>query len=224
MFHSLRSSPGFTLIEMIVVMGIMSFMSVVILSVYTHITDVERKLEVVRLLQESAREVTERIAKDVREHGIATSWYEAPLAYPLWMENHYTGSGNEILIMSGGTNVRYIYGKKTAGTLEPCNEDERKDTSETFRCSLYLVENNDYQNSIDLIDMYRIDPKEKRVRLENMRFYISGQDQIMEGKVTLVMTLALTRKSGISGMFLEETKIRLQTTISERAYKNYQLP
>ena len=92
----LTSRKAFTLVEMIVVTTIFAIMSVVIIEVYIQTTLLSQKLHMSRLLADSAREMTERIATDVRESGLSTV-FDSALSHPAWTTNRYTSDGNEIL-------------------------------------------------------------------------------------------------------------------------------
>ena len=87
-FHSLRhtAQSGFTLIEMAISLAIFGIMSVMILTVYFNATNSSRKLNMTRNLSETAREITERIAEDIKNRGISIRKPEFDLsrAYPLW--------------------------------------------------------------------------------------------------------------------------------------------
>ena len=63
------SQSGFTLIELMISISIFSIMMLSAFEVYTQVMSLSRKLEVQREVQESARAITEAIAKDVREKG-----------------------------------------------------------------------------------------------------------------------------------------------------------
>ena len=61
------SHSGFTLVELMIAMTIFSVMSVMIMNVYFNISNTSRRLSATRELSETAREITERIAQDVKE-------------------------------------------------------------------------------------------------------------------------------------------------------------
>ena len=92
----LSSRKAFTLVEMIVVTTIFAIMSVVIIQVYIQTTLLSQKLHMSRLLADSGRELTERIATDVREYGVNTV-FDTALSHPAWTTNRYTSDGNAIL-------------------------------------------------------------------------------------------------------------------------------
>ena len=80
---SLKDTSGFTLLELMISMTIFAVMSVAIMSVYIQTTNLGQKMRAMRHLSETAREITERIAEDVREKGIASGSVFDP-SYPLW--------------------------------------------------------------------------------------------------------------------------------------------
>jgi prepilin-type N-terminal cleavage/methylation domain-containing protein len=69
MFH-FRKTSGFTLVELVIAITIFALLSVTISSIYIQTTYVGQKLRHSRHLAETAREITERIADDVREKGL----------------------------------------------------------------------------------------------------------------------------------------------------------
>ncbi|MFZ4460984.1 MAG: PulJ/GspJ family protein [Patescibacteria group bacterium] len=75
---------GFTLIEIIIAVTILSFIMVSVFGIYSNIIALNKRLAVSRSLQENARNITEIIAKDIRENGIAFSCY-----------NHTAASSND---------------------------------------------------------------------------------------------------------------------------------
>jgi type II secretory pathway component PulJ len=81
-------------------MSIFAVMSVIIMSVYIQTTNTARKMNATRELSETAREITERIAQDVRGKGIdtASEFDPSPSAYILWTDQAiYTSSGSEYM-------------------------------------------------------------------------------------------------------------------------------
>jgi type II secretory pathway component PulJ len=81
-------------------MSIFAVMSVIIMSVYIQTTNTARKMNATRELSETAREITERIAQDVRSKGIdtGTELDTSPGAYILWTDQaSYTSSGSEYM-------------------------------------------------------------------------------------------------------------------------------
>lgn len=65
-----HSRAGFTLVELLIAMTIMSIMGAMTILVYFNVTENSRRLQMAREISETARQITERIAQDVRENGI----------------------------------------------------------------------------------------------------------------------------------------------------------
>jgi len=66
MFH-FRKTSGFTLVELVISITIFGMMSLAITSIYIQTTYLGQKMRQTRHLSETAREITERIADDVRQ-------------------------------------------------------------------------------------------------------------------------------------------------------------
>jgi len=81
-----------------IAMSIFAVMSVVVISVYINTTYTTNRLNAMRHLTETARQITERIAEDVREHGISDGWTEGfDPTNTLWDVYDYVGSGSAFL-------------------------------------------------------------------------------------------------------------------------------
>ena len=69
-------------------------------------------MRLTRELSESAREITERIADDVRKNGLTgTTLTTSEANYVYWNQLDYSGNGAEILGIGNGVK-KYMYGKK----------------------------------------------------------------------------------------------------------------
>lgn len=197
--YNIRNTSGFTLVEMIIATVIFATMSLMVMSIYIQTTSISSRLKATRYLSESAREITERIWEDVRTLGITGSTAE------------YTGSGTDkLLIWTGG--IQYLHGMKTNIWIDLC-------TSTIKKCGLYRVIGTDYVWAWNLVDSFVPEEDKKRVQVEDMRFFISWDGESTEKKVTLVFTLALKPRIGIPGVDASDSKLRIQTTISEKYYK-----
>lgn len=82
-------------------------------------------------------------------------------------------------------------------------------------CGLYIWENG---NAYNLVDSFRSEESRKRVKISDLKFYVSGGDHDMK-KVTLKMTLQLMARDGVPASLIGNTKMEIQTTFSERPYK-----
>ncbi len=218
---SRTSRGGFTLIELMIAMTIFVMMSVMIMSVYINTTNTSRKLNATRHLTETARQITERFAQDVRERGIAdgwTIWFDSN--YPQWKSYGYIWSWSEFLSILG--KWIYVYGKKTDIWMVPCIDSvaEQAKTDNKIHCGLYFVSPWDnWVNWYNLVDSFIPEETRKRVKIQDLKFYISGWEFTTK-KVTLVMTLILMPRVGVPASMVENTKLQIQTTISERGWKN----
>jgi hypothetical protein len=94
-------------------------------------------------------------------------------------------------------------------------------TTEKIHCGLYKVNYTDNGgNGYNLVDSFVPEEEKKRVKVESLRFYVSG-DANNSHKVTLNMTLVLMPRIGVPRSLVTSTRLHIQTTISERIYKTY---
>lgn len=61
------SPQAFTLIELVVSITILSVILLSVFEIYNNILQINKRLEVMRIVQENVRNITEQIASDVRE-------------------------------------------------------------------------------------------------------------------------------------------------------------
>ncbi len=80
--HSKNQANGFTLIEIIVAMTILSIVLVSVFEIYSNIIVMSKRLELSRGLQQNARTIVETIAKDIRDGGIAFECYSPSVSSP----------------------------------------------------------------------------------------------------------------------------------------------
>ena len=66
----LKQTSGFTLVEMVLSTTILAVMATIVMSIYIQTTNLSSRLKATRYLSETARDITERIAEDVRERGM----------------------------------------------------------------------------------------------------------------------------------------------------------
>ena len=116
----------------------------------------------------------------------------------------------------------YIYGKKvplgSSFTVDHCNIADKMNPK--VLCGLYLVENKDWTNAYNLVDSFIPEESKKRVKIEDFRFYISGNEYTSK-KVMMNFTLSLMPRIGVPESIVNTTKLQIQTTISERIFKTY---
>lgn len=206
------SRSGFTLIELLISMVIFWILSMMILTVYFNATNASRKLSMTRELSEAAREITERLAEDIKERWINAWYFEFDPSYDLWKNTGYSWEGSEVLWV--WSDHIYAYWRKSDVWLDPCDELSAKNPK--IHCWLYLV--TDWEN-YNLVDSFIPDETKKRVKIESLRFYVTGDDKTAK-KVTLNFTLALLPRIWVPTSLISTTKLHIQTTFSERSWKN----
>ena len=219
----LHSRAGFTLVELLIAMTIMGIMGVMTMMIYFNVSESSRRLQISRELSETAREITERIAQDVQDRGIyrdniSSSFYR-------WRANgvsDYTENGSEVLAIghTGDTTpsaeLYYIYGKREPTGLAPCTDADKDNIM--VHCGLYLATSEDRSRGYNLVDSFRADDDQKRIKISDLSFYITGDDTNAP-KVTLKMTLELMPRAGVPASLSRATKLEIQSTFSERFYK-----
>ncbi len=219
MRFSSKSPSWFTLVELMIAMTIFGMMSVMVMTIYFSTTNTTRKLNAERQLAESAREIVERISEDVREHWFSGSATSFDINYDPWRSYDYSGSGSEYLNLNNG---RYVYGKKNTTGIMPCIDTPTQQTKTDSRihCGLYLVDYADNGlSSYNLVDSFTPLESRKRVKVSNLKFYISGDGISTAHKVLLSMDLTLIPMSGLSTTFVSNTSLHIQTTLSERGWR-----
>ena len=212
-----------------IAMSIFAVMSVMIMNVYFNISNTSRRLSATRELSETAREITERIAQDVKEKWISLSgsrYSESTASYELWANPDYTASWGELLAVGSESApiFGYFFGSKSGTTLPvqlvPCTSEYKNDIR--THCGLYRIPWKDgswkWDESLNLADSFIPDESKKRVKIEDLKFFISWNDFTAK-KVTLNFTLSLMPRIGVPQNLIGSTKLRVQTTISERGWK-----
>lgn len=209
-----KNTSGFTLIELMIAMTIFGMMSIMVMTIYFSATDTSRRLNHQRELAETAREITERISADIREYGM-TGDLAFDVNYDPWKRYDYTASWSEYLNLNNG---RYVYGIKTVTGMNSCSGSRKADPK--IHCGLYFLDYADNGiNGYNLVDSFNPDDSRKRVKIEDLQFYVSGDGINTSRKVLLNFTLVLMPKNGISISLANSTKLHIQTTISERNWK-----
>ncbi len=214
MFSIKNNSSGFTLIELLIAMTIFGMMSIMVISIYFFTSNTTRQLNAQKELAQSAREIIERISEDIREKGM--TWDTAfDINYDHWKRYDYTGSWSEYLNLNNG---RYVYGIKKTGGMDTCTGTRKTDPK--IHCGLYFVEYGDNgANGYNLVDSFIPDESRKRVKIEDIKFYISGDSINTSRKVLIRLDLSLIPRNGLTQSLLSTSKLHIQTTISERWWR-----
>lgn len=199
---------GFTLVEMMIGVAILSVMTVALFEVYSSVSVANRRLDRSRELTSAVRIVTEEIARDVKDRGIDFSAYdeEAPrvgktdaAAFLDW-----NGSGTTILMVNGGIIYRNRYDAST--TWKDC------DVTHSGACFLTRTKGDEPEERLTSTS----------VTLKSLKFFISGGSKgagAVPGKVVIVGDVDLIKS-------LKETysspSVAFQTTVAERPYNRNQ--
>ncbi|MDD5197844.1 MAG: type II secretion system protein [Candidatus Gracilibacteria bacterium] len=204
----IKNCNAFTLIELVVSITILSVIMLSVFMIYSNLIQINKRLEALRIVQENIRNITEQIASDVREKGIDVKYYDNSTPEKI---NNYTGSGNSVLAIQGGN--RYYPMKDSLSGPVLCTDADQKDPN--IHCYIGKEDSLNRRKSIS----------DDRVRIESVRFFLSGDtgesltNLSQEGKVTIVLSLGIENKVGISSEIAKNTHMLMETTISEKAYK-----
>ncbi|MDD2565294.1 MAG: type II secretion system protein [Candidatus Gracilibacteria bacterium] len=197
---------GFTLIEMIVALTILSIIMLSIFVVYSNFINLNKKLELSRILQENSRNIIESIAYEIREKGIDYSAYSLPGFETI----DYNGIGNKQLYIKNTGASPIIYCMMKKGVTGVC---ESSCVTSPELCYLGKKDSN-------------IELNDERVNIKNLNFFISGKPNSSitnidkEGKVTIIFDLGIANGKGLNSNLLKASEIHIQTTISAKLYKN----
>lgn len=229
--RSLQERGGFTLVEVIVAMTILSIVLVSVFEVYSNIVVMSKRLELDRGLQQNARTIVETIAKDIRDGGIAFECYRPNTTSPIGCnsgphDTQYSGSGTSLLVLrsSACTNptdcyIQYYLAKPTATVGEvACNDVDAAIPG------LCYISRKMVSNGLPTGDLLRL--SDAFTSVSQLRFYISGvsaewfsSQSDQEGKVTLNFTIGLAPRQGLNSDMAKRTVIPVQTTITQKLYQ-----
>lgn len=204
--HSKYRQKWFTLIEMIVAVTILAFIMLSVFVVYSNILQINKRLELNRILQENTRTMIEWIASEIRNKWITYSYYNDVLSEPL----DYAWSWNTLLAINNSAEPEKI--------LVYCMQRQKTSCDSTCYsnpnwCYLWKLD-----SDIALSD--------DRVNINNLRFYISWKpskditSEDKEWKVTVVFDISLSPNKWITPELAKANELHIQTTISEKVYKN----
>jgi prepilin-type N-terminal cleavage/methylation domain-containing protein len=184
-----NNSSAFTLIELVVAVTILSIIMLSVFVIYTNLINVNRKLEQTRILQDQTRLITETIAADIRGSGINFDVSSAPNLLA-------TNSWNQYLLQQKNSNWDFTDCLITEKNY-PCQIMSKIDTPLT-------------NDSVDI---------------QKLTFNITwasnsgATNTTTEWKVQLVFDIGIAPKKWVSSDVVKASVITVQTTISEKIYK-----
>lgn len=188
----------FTLIEMIISVTIISIIMLSIFEIYSNIILTNKRLELQRVLQENTKNITEWLASEVRNYWIDYSYYD-----PSIQELDYW-SWNTILAINNWK--RYCLKRNPSFCDNTCYTDPKN-------CMIWSFWSSELSLSDDLVE------------INNLKFFISWKSwentnsQDKEWKVTMIFDISIAKGKWVQKEIIEDTKMHIQTTISEMYYK-----
>lgn len=185
------NNKWFTLIEIIVSVTILSIVMVSIFMIFIKSSEVNRKIDVGRLMQENVKNIIETISEDIRINWISLATWHHSFApwekYSVWS------------ILYVWSNMYYL-AKNIWGTrISQLNTD-----CSSIKDNCYIVKNNSITTS-PLSNSW--------VQINKMDFYVSDD---FETKVTLNIVLQPASKKWLQSDLIKNNKIIFQTTLTER--------
>lgn len=216
-----HSRSGFTLVELIIGMTIFAVMSTMTILIYFNISESSRRLQISREISETTRQITEKINQEVQENKIFIKEINKDGNDSLlkkFKENNFDEKNILAIGRDNNEKIFVLWKRLDDKNLAPCDSDDKNNPEKN--CWLYLVkQNSDWSlNYFNLVDSFRENENEKRVKINDLKFEISGWENDVK-KVALKMTVSLTKKSWIPNSLINGSKMEIQTTISERFYK-----
>lgn len=196
-----KNTSWFTLIELIVSVSILSIIMISVFMIFALSSDLNNKTDISRAMQENIKNIVETIAEDVRKQG---KNLKISSSNGLW-----TCQNPEKTYASGTTlcvgNDRYYLAKQEANEWIKVSNYENCD----IKTQCFLVKNTGTvvtQLSNSWVDF------------KSLVFYVA-RDGV--NKVTLHFEIQPSGKKWIKPELIQENRMILQTTLSERLYNDY---
>lgn len=194
---------GFTLIELVVAVAILSIIMLSVFVIYSNLVSVNRKLEQTRILQEQTRLITETIAADVRGNGIGI------VTGKKFGECDDSFMGEQKKCLRTKQVAQYYLQQKTedGANYGACQESVTK-----IPCQLVSAQGEPITS--DAVDV------------RDLSFLVTGTsgsgatNESIEGKVQLSFRIGIAPRKWVSSEIIKNSFITVQTTISEKIYKS----
>ena len=202
---------AFTLIEILVSLTILSIIMVSVMFVFVNSTNLSAKTEINRVMQENIKNVVETISEDIRKNWIF--W----LSDITWVncndiknQNNTPINANNYFDWSKLCTTQIINDHRYIKNVYYLAKDDigwtiRIDDSSSCRGlndSCYIRTNNDRLTN-------------SSVAVKDLQFYVTD-DYIP--KVTMTIVMQPSSKKWVKSSIIEENKIVIQTTISEKTF------
>lgn len=187
---------AFTLIEIIVSITILSIIMISVMMIFLNATSLSAKSDINRVMQENVKNLIETISEDIRENWI--TWVSKNSIDPCNFNFEWTNNYKIWTKLCTNANNVYFLAKEVANTyiriddMSLCNK---------ISDNCFILKNWDKLTN-------------SSVAIKDLKFYITND---YNPKVTLSLVLQASSKKGVKSNLIEENKIILQTTISDRS-------
>lgn len=196
-----KNTSWFTLIELIVSVSILSIIMISVFMIFALSSDLNNKTDISRAMQENIKNIVETIAEDVRKQG---KNLKISSSNGLW-----TCQNPEKIYASGTTlcvgNDSYYIAKQEANEWIKVSNYENCD----IKTQCFLVKNTG--TAVTQLSNSWVDFK-------SLVFYVA-RDGV--NKVTIHFEIQPSNKKWIKPELIQENRMILQTTLSERLYNDY---
>lgn len=191
-----KKIKSFTLIEIVVSITILSIIMVSIMTIFINSTQISRKSEINRAMQENIKNIVETISEDIRKNWIK------------WISNDLSVSGCNLNI----NTWRYINWDKL------CTNINNYFLANENAWSLVRVEPsqcNSFESHCIIVKNW--EPlSNSQVSIKNLKFYVSNDFWIT--KVTILLSFQPSIKKWIKLDLIKENKIDFETSVSIRKF------
>lgn len=192
-------NKGFTLVETIVSLTILSIIMISVLSIFISSTDTSYKIDINRAMQENIKNIVEHISEDIRKNWVKICNGSGGDCYDFSSSSSNKYIESDTLYVWGNS---YYLAKETtswvfikAWSISDCNKLEDQ--------CIFVRNGNPLSNS--------------QVHLSELRFFIS-QESIP--KVTINFIIKPSIKRWVRVDLIKENSIIFETTISQRLIKS----
>jgi len=190
-----KNNYWFTLIEIVVSLSILSIIMVSVLFIFINATNLSAKSEINRVMQENIKNVIETLSEDIRKNWI--SWVAKSVPDNC---NFTFATGEKFKKWTKLCTNNNVYFLAKMVWWSPVRIDDLSKCSK-LKDYCFIVKNwNNLTNS--------------SVSVKELNFYLTN-DYIP--KLTISMIIQPSAKKWVKSKLIEESKIVVQTTISERS-------
>ncbi|MCP4523382.1 MAG: type II secretion system protein [Candidatus Gracilibacteria bacterium] len=196
MKHKYTNIKGFTLIEILVSITILSIILASVMTIFISTSDINMKTDITRALQQNVKSITETIAEDVRKNGFDGVESNG-------IDDCKSPTGNKNLRgtkLCIGNSEYYLAQENILGDLIRVNPEGCSDIQ--AHCTIV-------KDGEPLMNSW--------VDVKDLSFIISGTGV---KKVTLLMTLQPAIGKGIKPQLIKNNRFYFQTTFTERPTLN----